>query len=159
MLAVHADDEEMIDMRFFQNAIGVAAIAATLTAGLPATASAVEVERVVSPGGIEAWLVSEPAVPLVALDFAFKGGAAQDEHDKVGTANLLSTLLDEGAGDLGSEAFQTRLEETAVRLSYNASRDSFSGEMRTLTRNLKDAIELTRLSLTDPVSTRRRCSA
>ena len=138
----------MMDMGFFQNAFGAVVMAATLTAGLPATASAVEVERVVSPGGIEAWLVSEPAVPLVALDFAFKGGAAQD--DKLGTANLLSTLLDEGAGDLDSEAFQTRLEDTAVRLSYNASRDSFSGEMRTLTRNLEDAIELTRLSLTQP---------
>ena len=138
------------DMGFLQNTVGAAAIAASLTAGFPATASAVEVERVVSPGGIEAWLVSEPAVPLVALDFAFRGGSAQDEDGKEGTANLLSTLLDEGAGELDSEAFQTRLEETAVRLSFNAGRDSFSGEMRTLTRNLEDAIELTRLALTEP---------
>ncbi len=142
------DEED--DMGLIQNTLGAVAMAATLTAGLTATASAVEVERVMSPGGIEAWLVSEPAVPLVALDFAFVGGATQDEDGKEGTANLLSTLLDEGAGDLDSEAFQTRLEDTAVRLSYNAGRDSFSGEMRTLTRNLDDAIELTRLSIIEP---------
>ena len=54
-----------------------AAIAPLLALAMPAApASATTIERVVSASGIEAWLVREPAVPLVAIDFAFDGGAA-----------------------------------------------------------------------------------
>ena len=45
---------------------------------LAAPACATTIERVVSASGIEAWLVHEPAVPLIAIDFAFSGGAGQD---------------------------------------------------------------------------------
>ena len=68
--------------------------------------SATKIERVVSPGGIEAWLVREPAVPLIAIDFAFRGGANQDPADKPGVANMVAALLDEGAGELDAKAFQ-----------------------------------------------------
>ena len=73
--------------------------------GAAVPARATTIERVVSPGGIEAWLVHEPAVPLIAVDFAFAGGAVQDPPGKGGTANLVASLLDEGAGDLDSKAF------------------------------------------------------
>ncbi len=43
-----------------------------------------------TPGGIEAWLVEDYAVPLVALEFAMHGGAAQDPADKPGVATLLA---------------------------------------------------------------------
>src|SRR3974390_2165315 len=49
-----------------------------------APAHATTIERVVSPGGIEAWLVHEPSVPLIAIDFAFSGGAIQDPAAKTG---------------------------------------------------------------------------
>ncbi len=40
------------------------------------------ITRVVSPGGIEAWLVRDRTLPLIAMEFAFIGGAAQDPADK-----------------------------------------------------------------------------
>src|SRR5262249_18527077 len=53
-----------------------------LTGALVAPASAAtEVERVVSPLGIEAWLVHSPTAPLIAIDFAFRGGSSQDPAD------------------------------------------------------------------------------
>ena len=54
------------------------------------------IERVVSPQGIEAWLVRETAVPIIALEIGFKGGARRDPQDKEGLAHMLSGLLDEG---------------------------------------------------------------
>ena len=77
-------------------------MAAMLLVATPAFATTIE--RVVSPGGIEAWLVREPAVPLIAIDFAFVGGAAQDPAGKGGTANLVASLLDEGAGEFDFES-------------------------------------------------------
>src|SRR3546814_4790719 len=81
---------------------------------------AVEVQRVVSPKGIEAWLVQSDAAPVIAMDFAFKGGITTDPEGKEGRANLVSTLLDEGAGDLDSEEFQKRLADAAIGLDFTA---------------------------------------
>jgi zinc protease len=114
------------------------------------SAQAVPVERVVSPGGIEAWLVHEPSVPLVTMEFAFLGGASQDPADKPGLANMLAHLLDEGAGDLDWRAFQLKMEERAIEISFSATRDYFRGSMRTLKENRGEAVELLRLALTEP---------
>ena len=62
--------------------------------------TAVNVRTVVTPGGLTAWLVESYAVPVVSLEFAMRGGAAQDPPDKAGLGMLLANLLDEGAGDL-----------------------------------------------------------
>jgi zinc protease len=113
-------------------------------------AAATKIERVVSPSGIEAWLVREPSVPLIAMNFAFRGGAAQDPADKAGLANLTAGLLDEGAGDLDSRAYHERLEAKAIELGFTTGRDQFGGSVRTLTENKDDAFELLRLSLTAP---------
>ena len=100
---------------------------------LPAYATTIQ--RVVSPGGIEAWLVQEPAVPLIAVDFAFVGGSVQDPPGKGGTANLVASLLDEGAGDLDSKAFADALERKAIEMNFSAGRDNIGGSLRTLTEN------------------------
>jgi len=113
-------------------------------------ARATTIERVVSSGGVEAWLVHEPAVPLIAVDFAFIGGAIQDPPGKAGTANLAASLLDDGAGDMDSKAFQDRLERKAIELSFNAERDHVRGSMRTLSENRDEAFDLLRLALTEP---------
>ncbi len=117
---------------------------------LAAPALATTIERVVSPGGIEAWLVHEPAVPMIAIDFAFVGGAAQDPAGKAGTASLVASLLDEGAGDLDSTTFHARLERKAIELGFQAERDTLRGTLRTLTQNKDEAFEYLRLALTEP---------
>jgi len=115
-----------------------------------APAPATTIEHVVSPGGVEAWLVREHAVPLIAVDVAFAGGAVQDPAGRSGAANLAASLLDEGAGDLDSKAFQDRLERKAIELSFRAERDTLRGRMRTLVENRDEAFDLLRLSLTAP---------
>jgi zinc protease len=117
---------------------------------LAAPALATTIERVVSSGGIEAWLVHEPAVPMIAVDFAFGGGAAQDPAGKAGTANLVASLLDEGAGDLDSKTFHARLERKAIELGFQAERDTLRGTLRTLTENRDEAFDYLRLALTKP---------
>ncbi|MDQ0316168.1 M16 family metallopeptidase [Amorphus orientalis] len=125
----------------------------TLAASLGAASSsaALTIEPVTSPGGITAWLVEDDTVPVVVMKFAFEGaGAVQDPEDKPGVANLLSTLLDEGAGPYDSEAFQTELQDRSVRLSFDSSRDSFYGDLEMLADDPGQGIELLRLALTEP---------
>lgn len=111
---------------------------------------AMKIERVVSPKGIVAWLVQENNVPLIAMRFAFKGGASQDADGKEGTAYLLSGMIDEGAGDLPSSQFQDKIEDLAMRLSFEASRDHFSGNFQTLSARKDEAFALLKLALNQP---------
>src|SRR6202046_2439488 len=105
-----------------------------------APAFATTIERVVSRGGFEAWLVHEPAVPMIAVDFAFGGGAVQDPGGKAGTATLVASLLDEGAGDLDSKTFHARLERKAIELGFQAERDTLRGTLRTLTQKDRKSV-------------------
>jgi len=126
------------------------AIMTIATALVPPGAEAVNIKEVISPGGITAWLVEDYTVPIVTMNVAFRGGAAQEDDDKAGLANLMSGLLDEGAGELDSKTFQTRLQDLNVDLSFDAGRDAFYGNLRTLSTNRDAAFELFRLALNEP---------
>jgi zinc protease len=115
---------------------------------LPARAATVQ--EVTSPAGIKAWLVEDYTVPIVTMNVAFRGGASQDPQGKAGLANLLSGLLDEGAGELDSRAFQARLEDLSINLNFDSGSDAFYGNLRTLKLNADEAFELFRLALTTP---------
>jgi zinc protease len=116
----------------------------------PVPAAAMAIERVISPGGIEAWLVRETAIPLLTMDFAFSGGAAQDPADKPGVGNMVASLLDEGAGDLDSRSFHQRLETHSIHLRFQVGRDHFMGSLQTIGEFRDEAAELMQLALTAP---------
>jgi len=126
------------------------AAAALAFAYAVAPASAMTIEKIVSPSGIHAWLVREHSVPLVSLNYAFRGGSSQDAADKSGTASLAADLLDEGAADLSSEAYHERLENHAIELSFSVGRDYFRGSLRTLNEHRDEAFDLLGLALTSP---------
>jgi zinc protease len=125
-------------------AAGLAMMAST-----PSHAAA-KIQRLISPGGIEAWFVQDATVPLIAMEYAFGGGATQDPADKPGVGNLVAELLDEGSGDLDSKTFHERLDRRAIELSFSSTRDYFRGSLRMLKDNKDEAFDLLRMSLTSP---------
>jgi zinc protease len=129
-------------------------IAAALLLGAAAAATpgaaATKIEAVTSEAGVTAWLVEDHSLPVVSMDVMFRGGAALDPADKAGLSTLTADLLDEGAGDLDSQAFQGRLEDLATSLGFAASEDGIQVSLRTITANLAPALDLLRLSLTEP---------
>lgn len=116
----------------------------------PTSANAVTVKQVTSPGGIVAWLVEDHSIPITSIEFSFRGGAAIDRDNKQGLANLVAGLLDEGAAELDSQAFQRRLYERSVTLTFSTGLDTFRGSLKTLNRHRNEAINLLRLALTQP---------
>ena len=112
--------------------------------------AAAKIRRLVSPGGLEAWFVQDATVPLIAMEYAFAGGASQDPSGKPGVGNLVGDLLDEGSGDLDSKTFHERLERRAIQLSFASSRDHFRGSLRMLKDTKDEAFDLLRMSLTSP---------
>ncbi len=135
-------------------AVFVLLLAAGLATATPGAAAAdaigMRIQRVKSPGGIEAWLIEDHSNPIIALKITFRGGAALDPAGKEGLAEMVSGLLDEGAGELDSQAFQARLDNLSIRLSFNAGLDRFHGSLQTLTETRDEAFRLLGLALNRP---------
>lgn len=111
----------------------------------------IDIKEVTSPGGISAWLVEDHTLPIIAIRFAFKGiGAKLDPAEKQGLARMVSNTLDEGAGPYNSQDFQKNLNDHSISLHFSASRDDFTGTLRTLSHNKTLAFSLLKLALTEP---------
>lgn len=121
-----------------------------VSAGWAANAAEIKIDRVISPGGIEAWLVQDHTIPVVTLRFAFSGGASLDQPGKDGTAALAASMLDEGAGDYDTTGFHRRLDELAAEISFSAGHDEFDGTIRMLRANRDESADLLRAALMAP---------
>jgi zinc protease len=115
-----------------------------------APAAAMTIERVVSPGGIEAWLVRDRLVPVLALEFIFRGGATLDPVGKEGLTSFTAAMMTEGAGDLDSQAFQKELEDRSISINFEAGLDAVQGSFKALNDERDKAVELLRLAMTSP---------
>ena len=125
-------------------------LAAILSFLLAPLAAAANIERVVSPRGIEAWLIEDHSNQLISVTIGFHGGSASDPKGKQGLARLAAALLDEGAGDMNSAAFQGRLDDLGIEFGFDADWDNFTGGMRLLSRDRDEAFRLLGLALGAP---------
>jgi zinc protease len=126
----------------------LAAIAIVAIYVLPA--QAIDIKEVKSKGGITAWLVEDHTNPLIAMQYSFTGGAANDPAGKDGTAYFITAMMDEGAGDLDSAAFQAKRDELSMKMSFDAGFDQFQGSFQTLTEKRDDSFALLKIALTKP---------
>lgn len=131
-------------------------LAFTLTPHIPAYAEDenkfLDIQQVTSEkSGITAWLVEDHSIPVISMQIAFRGvGAKTDPAEKQGRARLASNTMDEGAGDLDAQQFQKTLRDHSITLNFQASRDHFTGKVKTLTRHKDKAFSLMKLALTQP---------
>ncbi len=115
-----------------------------------AQSTSMKIQEITSKSGIKAWLVEEHSVPLMAMRYSFDGGNTQDPDGKEGLANFITGMMDEGAGDMDSTKFQARVEEIAMRMSFEDGRDNLYGSFETLTENRAAAVDLLALAVNKP---------
>jgi zinc protease len=129
---------------------GMALFFGLLALLIPLSASAITVKSVQGPTGVETWLSEERALPMIAVNISFPAGSAYDPTDKPGLANLTASLIDEGAGDLVSDAFKQALESRAIRFAAAADRDYIVVTLTTLKENADEAFRLAALAFAHP---------
>jgi zinc protease len=110
----------------------------------------IAIQTVTSPGGITAWLVEEHGIPFTALEIQFRGGTALDAPGKRGAVNLMTALIEEGAGDLDAQGFAEARDALAAQFSFDAGVDSIGVSASFLTENRDQAIALLRSALVNP---------
>ncbi|WP_297326601.1 pitrilysin family protein [uncultured Bartonella sp.] len=113
-------------------------------------ANALGIESITSEKGLTAWLVEDRTVPVVSIQFSIGGGTTQDPEGKEGLANLMTGLFDEGAGDLNSDAFQSRLDAIGAEMAFSTNRDRMRGSMKVLAENSNEAFNLLALAVQKP---------
>lgn len=113
-------------------------------------AKAVDIQEITSPGGITFWLVEEPSIPIVSLDMSFKGGARLDPEGKEGLSQMVTGLLDEGAGEMDAVAFSNAKRDLSARFGFGAGRDYASASAQVLVENLDASIALMATALHQP---------
>jgi zinc protease len=116
---------------------------------LPAQAE-MTIQSVTSKGGITAWLVQDSGIPFTALEIQFRGGTSLDAPGKRGAVNLMTALIEEGAGDLDAQGFAAARDAMAASFSFRSYGDSISVSAKFLTEFRDPATDLLRLALTKP---------
>jgi zinc protease len=134
----------------FPVTLGGAAVAA-LVALTSTPAAPFEILQVKSSGGIKAWLVETPELPVIALHIAFRdAGSAADPPGRQGLAAFGARMLTEGAGEYDASAYQERLSELGAALAFTADRDTLVGRLEAVRDYRDQTFELLRLALTNP---------
>jgi zinc protease len=116
----------------------------------PPALAEVPIQQVTSKQGLKAWLVEEHGIPFTALQIRFAGGTSLDAVGKRGAVNLMTALIEEGAGDLDSQGFAAARDGLAASFQFSSNADGISVSARFLTENRDQAVALLTDALTKP---------
>ena len=98
----------------------------------------------------QVWFVEDHTVPIVSFNVSLPAGAAHDPSGKAGLASFAAAMMDEGAGDMNSAAFQQALANRAIQFYARADRDFTVISVNALTEHAGEALRLLQLALTRP---------
>ncbi len=115
-----------------------------------APASAANVKTLNAVKGAQVWFAEDHTVPMIALTASLPAGSAYDPSAKAGLAAFAAYLLNEGAGNLDSTAFQAALADRAIQLGVSPGRDSLTVSLAVLSSHAKEAFRLLGLALSRP---------
>lgn len=97
---------------------------------------------------MSAWLVSDDTLPLLTIEMSWRGGTAGES--RAGVSMLMTRLMNEGAGAMDAQTFQTALGDRAISLSFGADDDYVTASLRCLTRYRAACFALLKLALQTP---------
>lgn len=103
-----------------------------------------------SPGGQVIWLMEDHSLPFLALELRFEGGTSLDSPGKRGAVNLMTALLEEGAGGRDAQGFAEAREGLGAQFTFEAGPDAVAVSARMLSENRKDAVALLAEALAAP---------
>lgn len=116
----------------------------------PPVFAEVPIQEVTSKQGLKAWLVEDHGIPFTALQIRFAGGTSLDAAGKRGAVNLMTALIEEGAGDLDAQGFAAARDGLAASFQFSSNADAISVSARFLTENRDQAVALLTDALTKP---------
>lgn len=144
-------------------AVVCACLAALLPGASTGDAVGPPVERHVLSKGTEVLISEARHAPMVVVEAVLDAGARLDPPGKEGLANLTADLVTEATATLSAEELSFLLDSLGASLSSWASRDAATVQLRVLSRDLEQGIDILAEVLTnaamDPADLERRRAA
>ena len=109
-----------------------------------------KIEDVTTPGGLKAWLIRAPELPMVSVELNFRSGSVYEENGREGLAHFTAALMDEGAGSFDAKAFREELEGIGARFGASTDTQDLSINLTTLREHKERAFELMGLAVREP---------
>ena len=98
--------------------------------------------RATLDNGLKIVLAERHDVPVVQMSLQLNGGFASDPAGKEGLASFATGMLNEGAGDYDTVAFNNRAERLGANLGASAGLDGAAASLSALKENLGDSLAL-----------------
>lgn len=111
--------------------------------------SLADVQVVRSPGGITAWLVQEDFVPVISMEWTWRGGASIEPADRRGIGWILGYMMNEGAGGLDTTAYGARMVDLNMDFACGTWTDWTSCGMTTLKETSDKSFDMLRMAFSD----------
>ncbi len=108
------------------------------------------IQQFTTPGGVSVWLVEEPSIPILSLRMAWAGGSTLDPEGMEGLTYAMTYHMNEGAGDLDTQAFSKRMEELNMSFSCGSGTDNVFCNASMLTENAADSFDLIATGYSQP---------
>jgi zinc protease len=129
--------------------VGLVIVATVIGLAAPALALP-EVQKVVSPGGIEAWLMELNDAPVISVRVGFNGGDMQNPDGKYGTGDMTGYLFNEGGGPFDTVQIHEKLARIGATFAASSGLELFSISFSTPSASKEEAFDLLRLAISEP---------
>jgi len=100
------------------------------------------ITRTALSNGVKLVYAQRAGLPLTRLAITFGGGFSADPRDKLGTATLMLSLLDEGTPTRSSAAIAAEQEHLGSRIAAGGSMDKAEIDLAVLSANLAPGMDL-----------------
>lgn len=102
------------------------------------------------PNDASLYGVENDELPLVSFDITFDAGSRLDPDGKVGTANLVAAMLNEGTATKTAAELEQAIGLLGSGIAVNADSDTVTISATSLARNFEDTVALIKEMLTEP---------
>ena len=99
-------------------------------------------QRAKLSNGTQVVLAERHDIPVVQMSYQFGGGYASDGKNDLGAASFAMGMLDEGEGDLDSQAFAERAQSLGANLGAGTDMDGSSAYLSALNEQLEPSLKL-----------------
>ncbi|MCU7500439.1 MAG: insulinase family protein [Ignavibacteria bacterium] len=109
-----------------------------------------EIEKFTLDNGLEVLFVKKERLPIIQLSLIIDAGSRFDPNEKKGLSILVSSLLDEGAGGLGSLELSNAIESLGSVLSVSSDPDAMFISLLSLSETFDKSLDLYSKVITKP---------
>jgi zinc protease len=100
--------------------------------------------------GIKLYGIEQNEIPMIAFSLQISGGQMLDNLEKVGTANLMAELMNQGTADKTPKQLEEAIGLLGASLSVSADRENITISGVTLSKNFNATVNLMKEMLLSP---------